>query len=140
MKKAVAVLLVITFLFPSALFAAADGVPSQPAGKTPSAPATTAAARDSDYSATAEKAYLGTAIGTLVGGGAFIALGVSAGNSHEMASDAAATGLYIVGGAFLVASTVLWTLYFREKGKEPAAAVGLELNRGKGVVVAKFRF
>ncbi|HLO25196.1 MAG TPA: hypothetical protein VK187_03725 [Geobacteraceae bacterium] len=73
-------------------------------------------------------------------GGAFIALGAGASNSDQIGSDQAGTAFYVIRGSSLAASTVLWILYFREKGREPASAVGLELDKGRGDVLAKFRY
>lgn len=142
MTKTVVLILVITLIFPHVLFAApSDEVQPPPAGESRPAPATSNVDnQDSGYSPTAKKVYLGTGIGTLVAGGAFIALGAGASNSNQIGSDQAGTALYVIGGSFLAASTVLWILYFREKGREPATTVGLELDKGRGVVLAKFRF
>ena len=141
MEKTVAVILVCTLLFPYVLFAAPlDEVQPPPASESPTVPATPNVVQDTGHSPTAQKVYLGTGIGTLAAGGAFLALGAGASNSDGIGADEVGTFFYAVGGVFLAASTVLWMLYFREKGREPATTVGLELDKGKGVVLAKFRF
>ena len=141
MAKTVAVIMVFTLLFPQALLAAPpDEVQTPPASESRTAPATPNAVQDTGYSPTAKKVYLGTGIATLVAGGAFLALGAGPSNSNDITSNAADTFFYAVGASFLAASTVLWILYFREKGREPATSVGFELDKGRGGVVAKYRF
>ena len=141
MMKTVAVILVIALLFPHVLMAApADEVQPPPANDSRTAPAPPNIGQDTGYSPTAKKVYLGTGIATLVAGGALLVGGAASSNSNAIGGDEAGTVLYAVGGCFLAASTVLWILYFREKGREPATTVGLELNKGSGVVLAKFRF
>ncbi len=139
--KTIAAVLVVTLLFPYALFAApADQVQPPPASESRTVPAPPAAVKETDYSPTAKKVYLGTGIGTLVAGGAFLAIGADTSNNKGIGSDEFGAFFYAVGSVFLAASTVLWIFYFREKGREPATTVGLELDKGRGVVVAKYRF
>jgi len=94
----------------------------------------------SEHSPETENVYLGWAIGTMIGGGVLLALGLS--NSD---SDCVGCSLYNdivagVGGATLAASTVLWVLYFNEKGKAPKTSVGLDLVNGGGLITAQHRF
>ncbi len=139
MMKTVAAILVFTLLFPYVLFAAPSDEVQQPtAGKSQPAPATQIVDQDTGYSPTAKKVYLGTGITTLAIGGTFLAAGAAVSSSGSI--EEVGTFFYVVGGSLLAASTILWILYFREKGKEPATTVGLELNKGRGLVLAKFRF
>ncbi len=141
MIKTVAVVLLFTLLSPQLLFAApSDEVQPPPASESQQAPAASNVDRNARYSPTAEKVYLGTGIGTLVAGGAFIALGAASSNAHEIGSEEAGTVFYAIGGCLLAASTALWILYFREKGREPATSVGLDLDKGRVGLQAKFRF
>ena len=141
MLKSFTVLLIITLVFPSALFASPpDEPPTARAGEARPESAPLDSGQAIEYSPTAKKVYLGTGIGTLVAGGAFMALGVSESNGDEITSKSSSTALYVIGGSFLAASTILWILYFREKSREPAATVGLELDKGKYGISANFRF
>jgi hypothetical protein len=141
MMKTVATMLFVTLLLPNTLFAAtSDEVQPPPASESRPETGPPNVDQDTAYFPTAKNTYLGTGFGTLLVGGAFLALGAAASNSDGMGSQETGTGLYFIGGTFLAASSVLWILYFREKGKEPATTVGLELDKGKGAVLAKFKF
>jgi hypothetical protein len=141
MLKTIAVILVASLLLPQILFAApSNEVRPSASGESPQSPSLPKVDPDPDYHPVAKKIYLGTGIGTLVTGVAFVALGIRASNEHEIGSEAAGTVLTTTGGIFLAASTVLWVLYFREKMREPATSVGLELGEKKAVVLANYRF
>ncbi|MFZ2950870.1 MAG: hypothetical protein WA003_15455 [Desulfuromonadaceae bacterium] len=96
--------------------------------------------QDSGYSRRAKNTYFYTGIGTAAVGGALVVLGIDESNSDHMTSKTAGPAAYVIGGTFLAASAILWILYFREKGREPAASVGLDLDKGKAVVLANYRF
>jgi len=91
-----------------------------------------------EYSPERENVYLGTAIGTMLVGGLVLALGLSG-------SDCVGCSMYEdvavgVGGATLAASTVLWLLYFNEKGKASNTSVGFNLDKGGSFVTVQHRF
>ena len=139
MMKAIAVILFVSLILPDVLFAAPSDAP-QPSSSNESQQPPLSPKVDSDYSPRAKNWYLGTAIGTLVAGGAIVAGGIDESNNNDMLSDSGAAALYVIGGSFLATSAILWIFYFREKGKEPTASVDLELEKGKAVALVKYRF
>ena len=139
MRKAIAVILVVSLLLPNILFAApANEVQQTPLSESPQPPLLAKAGQDTSYSPTAKKIYLGTGIGTLAAGGVLVALGSELNGSDW--TDKESSKVYTIGGILLAISTVLWALYFYERGKEPPASVGLELENKKGIIQAYFRF
>jgi len=142
--KVIMLVVIASLIFPYSLFAAPPEVTQPPASSEPvELSAAPNIAKDGDYSPTAKNIYLGTAIGTLLVGGAAIALAVAgrcSGNSNQICFKEANTAAYSVGGGMLAISTVLWILYAREKGKEPTSTVGFELDKGKSVITAHYRF
>ena len=139
--KTIAFILVVSLILPNVLYAApSDEVQPSPSSEPRQAPLLPEFDQDSDYSPRAEKTYLGTGIGTLLAGGSLLALGIGVSNSSEIGAQEVGTFFSIIGGTFRATSTVLWILYFREKGKEPPATVGFELEKGKAVGLATIKF
>ena len=132
--KAITVILVVSLLLPNVLSAAPANDPQQQSLVLPKVD------QDSGYSPRAKNVYFYTGIGALAAGGALVALGIDESNSDHITSKTAPPVLYFLGSTFLAASTVLWIFYFRKKRKEPAASVGLDLDKGKAVVQANYRF
>ena len=140
MMKAVALLLMLTLTTPHLLYATPEPAVTPSAGGTDPAAQPANVPPASDYSPTAAKTYLGTGIGTLLAGSTLIVLGKNEADKKDITSDAASNMLYVIGGTFLAASTVLWILYFRETGKEPPATVGVDMSNGRYGLVAKFSY
>jgi hypothetical protein len=139
--KTITIVLLVVLILPNALFAApSDEVQPSPSIESQQPPPLPKAGLDSDYSPRAQKVYLGTGIGTLAAGGSLLAIGIGISGDNGIGAQEVGTFFSVIGGTFLAASSDLWILYFREKAKEPPASLGLDLEKGKGVVLANFRF
>ena len=112
--KAIAIVLLISLILPNVLQAApSDEVRTQAAKEAQQTDPQQSAEQKSNHSPGAQKAYLGTGIGTLAAGGAFLALGIGVSGSNGIGAEEVGTLFSAVGGVFLAASAVLWILYFQ---------------------------
>ncbi|HTF99670.1 MAG TPA: hypothetical protein VK654_03680 [Nitrospirota bacterium] len=139
MKKTVAAVLLLLLLSSHALYAASpNDIPPPSSNVSQPAPETYITDQESGHSPGAQTAYKATGIVTLVVAGTCVASGVYF--SKVIGVDEVSSAFYTAGGVLFAASTVLWILYAREKGKEPRETVGLELDKGKVRVMATLRF